>query len=409
LNQQIQITKRSRLILESLNERHESEQWEEFIVAMLTKLELPAEKRSAVEQKYKDLARHVARKLGIGDDDAHVVVQGSMRTQTTIAGDGREKFDLDVVIKLCGPNFENLRESELFFQAFGKSLEGIEGAGTPDPKKRCWRLPYLGEPFYFDVTPALPMSEEITGTHLRVRDPVTVWNPSNPQEFADWFCTIANKRFPFQQQVRKLAVEARTIVDPIPKEKVHIDDILRRMVQLMKLHRDSYYKRQTEARRDAKPISVILVTLAAKAYDQIVTNEAYQFSSAIEAALELVERMPDFIQRGPQGIRVDNPALSGKAGENFADRWNSDHGVRDREFKTWHGQLMDDLEALFAEQYSKRSEDRVRSVFGELGVKAWKGSLPQGVLSGLLATVPSGAAKSQPQAPRVSGYKDSLA
>jgi len=409
VNQQVLHKKRLRLVLESLNERHESQQWEEFIVAMLTKLELSAEKRRAAEQRYQELGRHVARKLGIGENDAHVVVQGSMRTQTTIAGDGREKFDLDVVVKLCGPKFEDLRESEPFFQAFGKSLEGIDGAGKPEPKNRCWRLPYPGKPFYFDVTPALPMSEEITGTHLRVRDPKTVWSPSNPQEFADWFCTIANKRFQFQDQFRKIAMEAHTVVDPIPKGQVHIDDILRRMVQLMKLHRDSYYKRQSDARRDAKPISVILVTLAAKAYDEIVTKEAHQYSSAIEVALELVERMPDFVQRGPHAIRVDNPALSGRAGENFADRWNSDGGLRDREFKTWHDQFMDDIEALFAEEYSKRSEDRVRAVFGEHGVKAWKDSLPQGVLGGLLSSIPAQPVKSQPQSPRATGYKDSLA
>lgn len=409
MNQQAQHKKRLRLVLESLNERRESEQWEEFIVAMLTKLELPAEKRGAVEQRYKELGRHVARKLGIGEHDAHVVVQGSMRTQTTIAGDGREKFDLDVVVKLCGPKFEQLRESEPFFQAFGESLKGIDGAGKPEPKNRCWRLPYPGEPFYFDVTPALPMSEAITGTHLRVRDPKTIWSPSNPEEFADWFCTIANKQFPFQKLVRKISMEARTIVDPMPKQKVRIDDILRRMVQLMKLHRDSYYKELPEVRREAKPISVILVTLAAKAYDDIVTREAQQFSSAIEVALELVERMPDFIQRGPHGIRVENPALGGKAGENFADRWNSDHGLRDHEFRTWHDRFMDDLEALFAEQYSKRSEERVRAVFGQHGAAAWKGSLPQGVLGGLLSTIQAQPTKSQPQSPRVTGYKDSLA
>lgn len=409
MNLQVHPKKRSRLILESLNERHESQQWEEFIVAMLTKLELPADKREAVEHKYEALGHHVARELGIDDNDVHLVVQGSMKTQTTIAGDGREKFDLDLVVKLCGRKFEQLQHSEEFFQEFGRSLKGIEGAGNPEPKKRCWRLQYPGEPFYFDVTPAVPTSEEIMGTDLRVRDPARVWSPSNPEDFADWFCTIANERFPFQNLMLKAALEARTIVDPIPVETVHIDDILRRLVQLMKLHRDSYYKRHSDERRDAKPISVILVTLAAQAYEEIITNEPHLYSSAIEVALEVVDRMPSFIHRDAWGVRVDNPALTGKMGENFADRWNSDNGVRDGEFKTWHGQLVADLEALFAEQYSKRSEERVRAVFGEHGVKAWKDSLPQGLLSGLLATSPTGPLKGHPQAPRASGYKDSLA
>lgn len=403
---QPQPKKRSHLIVEAMTQRHESQQWEGFIVAMLTKLELSPEKCAAAERRYKELGRHVARKMGIGESDAHVVVQGSMRTQTTIAGDGRENFDIDVVVKLCGPRFEGLRESEAFFKEFGTSLLDLEGSGKPDPKNRCWRLRYPGEPFYFDVTPAIPMSEEITGTHLRIRDPLTTWSPSNPEHFADWFCKIASKRFHFQEeQMRKLAVEAKTTIDPMPKERVRIDDILRRVVQLMKLHRDSYYKRQPEALREGKPISIILVTLAAKAYDQVVTSEAHLYSSAIEVALEVVERMSQFIQRGPLGTRVDNPALSGKISENFAEKWNTDNGLRDGQFKAWHEQLMADLEALFSEDYSKRSENRIRGVFGEGGVKAWKESLPQGVLGGLLSTFP----QSQPQAPRPAGYRDSLA
>lgn len=402
---QPQPKKRSRLLAEAMSQRHENQQWEEFIVAMLAKLELPPEKRAAAKKRYEELGRHVARELGIGENEAHVVVQGSMRTQTTIAGDGRENFDIDVVVKLCGPRFEGLRESEPFFKEFGASLQGLAGAGKPDPKNRCWRLPYPGEPFYFDVTPAIPMSEELTGTDLRVRDPATVWSPSNPEEFADWFCRIADKRFPFQEELlRKLMVEAKTTVDPLPPGRVGITDILRRAVQLMKLHRDSYYKRLPEAQREGKPISVILVTLAAKAYDQIVTHEAHAYSSAIEVVLEVVDRMPGLIQRGLLGIRVDNPALPGARGENFAEKWNTDKGLRDSQFKAWHGQLMDDLEALFSEEYSKRSEIRIRGVFGEHGVKAWKDSSPQGVLGGLLAT-----STQKPQAPRPAGYRDSLA
>jgi hypothetical protein len=401
--------KRYRLVLEALNQRQDSQQWEEFIVAMLTKLELPKEKRAAAEKRYMELGRHVARKLGIGENDAHVVVQGSMRTQTTIAGDGREKFDLDVVVKLSGPRFEQIRDSEQFFENFGTALNGLDGAGVPASMNRCWRLPYPGEPFYFDVTPAIPMSEGIIGTNLRVRDPVTTWSPSNPQEFADWFCQISNKRFTFQQEyIRKAALEARTVVDPVPKERIRIDDVLRRMVQLIKLHRDSYYKRQPDARQAGKPISVILVTLAAKAYDEMVTQEAHKYSSAIEVALELVERMPKFIQRGLESVRVDNPALSGTRGENFADKWNTDNGLRAREFQTWHGQLMTDLEALFSEEYSKRTENRIQNVFGQHGVSAWTASIPSGVLGGLLNSMPA-QPKSQPGGPRSAGYKDSLA
>ncbi len=401
----IQVQSPSALIAKSLLERNEARQWETFIVSMLKKLELSAENQEKAKRRYAQFAHHIAQKLGVDDDDVHVVVQGSMRTQTTIAGTGREKFDLDVVVKLCGPRFENLLYSDAFFADFGKALRGLEGAGDPQPKNRCWRLPYPGEPFYFDVTPAIPLSEQITGTHLRVRDEEEVWSPSNPEEFADWFCAIANKRF-IQRAMNRAAMEGFK-VDPLPEQPVGIDDVLRRMVQLMKLHRDSYYKKQSDARRAAKPISVILVTLAAKAYDQIATSGAYTTSSAIEVALELVARMPQFITYGEE-IRVENPAMPGVHGENFAEKWNTDNGLRAREFSTWHEALMQDLAALFAEEYSKRSEERVRAVFGEVGVDAWEASQAGGILAGLRATAP-GLSGTQPAAPRSTASSNTLA
>jgi hypothetical protein len=93
----------------------------------------------------------------------------------------------------------------------------------------------------------------------------------------------------------------------------------------------------------------------------------------------------------------------------LADRWNTDGGLRAKEFKTWHARLVEDLEALFSEEYCKRSEGRVRAIFGERGVKAWKESLPKpAILSGLLATAPT-QPRMQPQAPRSSGSRDTLA
>ncbi|WP_375184292.1 nucleotidyltransferase [Aquabacterium sp.] len=357
-------------------------------------------------RRYDDLARHVARKLNVGDTDVHVVVQGSMRTQTTTAMWGNTKFDLDIVVKLKSARFAGLRTSEEFFQEFGRALKGIPDAGEPEPKNRCWRLRYPGEPFYFDVTPAIPLSRGITGTDLRVRDPKTIWSPSNPEEFAEWFCKIAEGRFPFQREQMAQFAEARTQVDPVPCGRVRIDDILRRTVQLIKLHRDNYYRGLPEQRQEGKPISVILVTLAASTYRDLLAKEANQFSSAIEVALEVVERLPRYIDRSGGRVKVMNPEM---AAENFADRWNEDSGLRDREFKTWHQELVADLDALFAEEHSKKDEVRVRRIFGEHGVDAWKNGLAAGgLLGGLLKTVPA-EPRSNPQTPVPTGSRNQLA
>ena len=49
MTQPPQMKKRSRLIVEAMEQRHESQQWEEFIVGMLSKLELPPEKQAALK------------------------------------------------------------------------------------------------------------------------------------------------------------------------------------------------------------------------------------------------------------------------------------------------------------------------------------------------------------------------
>lgn len=399
----------SKRITEALTARQEGAQWETFIVSMLEKLELSAAERAKVVERYQELARHVARKLGVGEVDVHVVVQGSMRTQTTTAMWGNTKFDLDIVVKLSSPRFTALRESEAFFQEFGRALQGIPGAGDPVAKNRCWRLQYPGESFYFDVTPAIPLSAGITETDLRVRDPKTKWSPSNPEEFASWFCKIAEGRFPFQRQQITRFAEARTQVDPVPTDRVGIDDILRRTVQLIKLHRDNYYRGLPDHRREGMPISVILVTLATSIFRDLQAREAHRFSSAIEVALEVVDRLPSYIEHRGTTVRVMNPALSGTIGENFADRWNGDGGVRNREFQTWHNQLEMDLEALFTDEHTKKDEGRVKSIFGEHGVQAWKNGLTAGgLIGGLLKTLPA-EPRSNPQSPVPTGSRNQLA
>jgi hypothetical protein len=392
----------AKTFMEKAGHDQEARQWEELMAGLLSKLELNKEGYERARKHYETLARQVARQLDVDETDVHVVVQGSMRTQTTVAPRGREKFDLDIVVKLGGDHFAGI-DSEDFFNEFGDSLRGLnDAAGEPKPMSRCWRLQYENEPFYFDVTPALPGSYEITGTDLRVRDPETQWSPSNPEDFADWFCEAAKQKFGFQQ-VLKRKVEARHQIDALPSEKVAIDDILRRTVQLIKLHRDLMYFGKSEAVKKGKPISVILVTLATHAYNDAIANR-HMYSNAIEVLLDVVERMPEYIVRYDGQYNVCNP---GHTDENFAERWNEDGGMRANAFHTWHGQLKSDLNALFADSYSRSDEAKIRNIFGEDGVKAWKDSLapsPSGLFNSLIASAP-GAERRDPVVPVPSGSK----
>lgn len=392
-------------VIASLNARSEAQQWEQLIGNLLRRLELDPADRARAEADYEKLAERVADKLSLPRHDVHIFPQGSMRTQTTISQRHPVKFDLDLIVKLTGPKYDS-PNPEVMFAAFGKALEGNESVtGTPEEKRRCWRLGYPGKPYYFDLTPAVRDQTGKPGSSLSVRDPDTRWAPSNPEEFADWFCTNANLRFPFQMAVRKSQVEARSTVTPLPSEEVALDDILRRAVQLMKLHRDTLYWGVDENKKMAMPISVIIVTLATRAYADLLNYRAHEFSSPIEVVLEVVDAMPSYIERGQHGWRVENPAL---AGENFADKWNTDGGARRAEFMRWHGKLETDLEALLYQNARVPSEDKVRSVFGPAGLEAWKASRPKAnVLDGLIASG-MGASKTNPDRPVKTGSSNTL-
>jgi hypothetical protein len=395
----------SKRIIASLVARREADQWEELIANLLRRLEIsPAELRDA-RAEYEDLAAAIAKKLDIPRHDVTIFPQGSMRTQTTIAQRHPVKFDLDIVVKLSGPKYDSA-DPEVMFKAFGVALEGNEEVtGPPKEKRRCWRLWYPNKPYYFDVTPAVADRTGQPGSSLSVRDPDTRWAPSNPEEFAQWFCEYAALRFPFQVALAKSQVEARTTVAPVPDEKVGLDDILRRAVQLMKLHRDNEFWFAAE-KKEAMPISVIIVTTATRAYADLVKNRANEFSSPIEVVLALVEAMPNYIHHDPRtGWRVENPKL---ATENFADKWNNDHGARQQAFMTWHRKLEADLDSLLHQDHRTPGEDRIRSVFGNAGVEAWKASKPKAsVLDGLIGSA-AGHTQVNPDRPVRPGSSNTL-
>lgn len=387
----------------SLLERNEMDQWTTLIGRLLRRLELKPQDREKAENEYEALADRIARRLDLPRHDVHIFPQGSMRTQTTISPQWPTKFDLDVVVHLKGPGYQ-WPDPEKMFQAFGKALEGHEClTGSPEEKRRCWRLNYPNERFYFDVTPAVNDKTGLQGSSLSVRDPDTGWSPSNPGEYANWFCERASKRFPFQSRLAKVTAEARTQVDPLPDSEVELDDILRRTVQLVKLHRDTIYRGAPAVKQTLMPISVIIVTLLTHAYDKLLAERAYDFHSPIEVVLELIEMMPSMIVLHGGKWYVPNPALPN---ENFADRWNDDHGAREREFRKWHKQLEGDLEALLHESDRTPREESIRRVFGPAGVEAWKASKPN-VLNGLLSS--AGPAATNPKAPMRAGSSNTLA
>jgi hypothetical protein len=124
---------------------------------------------------------------------------------------------------------------------------------------------------------------------------------SNPRGYAMWFKDRMRVRL--NEAKAALAMEMRASVAEIEDHQVRTP--LQGAIQILKRHRDVRYNGD-----DDKPISIIITTLAAKAYD----NEADLY----EAILQIVPGMRQHIEQRDGVWWVENPV---NPLENFADKW----------------------------------------------------------------------------------------
>src|SRR5690606_160851 len=125
------------------------------------------------------------------------------------------------------------------------------------------------------------------------------WRISNSKGYALWFETRMKTA---QSIISERETSFKASIDRLPYYQWKTP--LQQAIQLLKRHRDTMFKNN----QDSKPISVIITTLAAKAYNgeadlaSALTNILSRMSSYINANVPLV----------PNPV---NPA------EDFADKW----------------------------------------------------------------------------------------
>jgi len=266
--------------------------------------------------------------------------------------------------------------------------------------RRCWTLKYAeadGIGFHLDALPALPGEAAVVAELVqdgvepekaqhaiaiteRTASGSHVWvdGGSNPAGFALWFESInsdAAARVAFSQ--KRMLYESNSSLfaseQDVPDALVRTP--LQRAIQLLKRHRDVRFlghKWEVE-----KPISMIITTLAARAY----RGEA----DVVSSLRGILARIDDHITTGVLEKRegewwVPNPV---NPGENFADRWNQRGSHRAEAFFEWMSWVRQDL-ALAEEQDSATKQ---RSVLAEaFGVT--ESTLGTTRKTGALVTVP---------------------
>lgn len=320
---------------------------------MIESLDVPESAYEKAKKRYEDIGQWLE-----GDEaqscqySPHVFPQGSFRLGTAIRPlSGDEDYDLDLACKLREGVTKNTCSQKKLKELLGGDIEAYRksrGIVAPvRPKHRCWRLEYQDElSFHLDIVPCIP-EEEFTRTLLkeamarsgeddglakqvaalavsitddRRTDYARIsrdWLVSNPEGYALWF--ESRMRLADDFLLERAQFEKVASIDKLPYHQWKTP--LQRCIQLLKRHRDQMFKNN----RDAKPISVIITTLASR---------AYQGESDVGSALEgILERMGDLV--GDETPRVPNPV---NPEEDFADRWSMpeyEHLQLEGNFNVW--------------------------------------------------------------------------
>lgn len=342
----------------------------EVLKSILEKIELPEGAYEKAENRYKDIGEWLHRPdSSCIEYDPLVFSQGSFRLGTAIKPDADEEYDLDMGCNLRqGLNKGQITQEQLK-NYIGDELELYRKARAIKEelteKKRCWRLEYAdGLSFHMDIVPCIPESEIGRGvlkqrmvensqfddalaqnvselavsitdnTDPEYRLTTANWRISNPEGYARWFETRMKTA---REIINEREMSFKASIDSLPYYQWKTP--LQQAIQLLKRHRDTMFKDD----EDSKPISVIITTLAAKAY-----NGESDLASALTSVLS---HMGDYINDvAPYVPNPVNPA------EDFADKWydkeSTEYKLQDNFYK-WLYQARADFKALCAKDNSQ--------------------------------------------------------
>jgi cyclic GMP-AMP synthase DncV-like protein len=339
--------------------------WEELLLKVIDRVSLTEAQYEDILQRYETVAKIFGTSTDPLFKDSVFFPQGSILNRTVIRTPWGT-VDVDAIIWLRNAYGQ---PAMTVYQAVHDELEA-RARVEAESLNRCIRLKYGDEnpAFHMDITAArnAPGAIGIDGHgQLQVPDRRAAdYKPSNPRDYAEWLETVS-KMVVTVALSRELLAKAEG-VEPLPShEDLTGFDPLRAAIKLMKLVRDVCFKDQMN--EPNKPISVILTTLAAKAYIKVVQESAGKPTSPLEALVRIVELMPQFFDSdGRNGGHwvLKNPADKTGNPENFAEKWNLNPALP-AAFFNWHQQMQCAVKLGFYDfPEDEQFEEALATVFG---------------------------------------------
>lgn len=318
-------------------------------------LEPSSYQRDLAQQRYEGVGDWLARSNDWLLTSIAIRLQGSVAIGTTVKPVGANEHDVDLVAHV--PDLDLAVSPALLKQRIGDRLRA-NGKYAPllIEMPRCWRLDYANE-FHLDITPSIPNPECRLGGELVPDKTLKTWKPSNPMGYRGKFerrAALLPRIRPAPGMTFDSAQKAH--VEPYPENK-RIKGILRRIVQIAKRHRDLLFIEDDDG---LAPLSIIVTTLASRAYEVCATN--FEYDHELDLIVDVLRRMPEMLQTGMfEGRVVWYLWNQTTAGENFCEKWNK-HPERAAAFFEWHRKVVADVEHLA----SARGIDRVRRILADI-------------------------------------------
>lgn len=357
----------------------EKEQFIEILETLGETLDITETQYKAVISSYGAVGEWLAKpESSLAPYKPVIRPQGSFMLGTMIKPICEEDdLDIDLVCELTGKNPQWTQYH--LKQAIGNRLKANEAYKNmlDEEGRRCWTLLYSDSAnYHMDILPSLvcngysivlekALSDSATGITydslaIRITDKKQTnyytdtvaenWLKSNPFGYGGWFYNKASI------ELRK-SILLSEAVKPVPKyQKEKLP--LQRAIQILKRHRDIMFKGNED-----KPISIIITTLASKAYNKE--------TSIIDALMNVLATMHNFIESrydpntGKIIKWVSNPV---NPEENFADKW-VEHPQRERNFYNWLNQVKQDIHTIVQQRGLYNISDSMKKPFGESVIK----------------------------------------
>lgn len=325
-----------------------------LLAKLADNLDITPTQHKRAESAYESITEVLAADPAHALQNSRLFPQGSFALGTVVKPltDDKDGFDVDLICRLAATTtLLPAQAKELIRSCLAKDGRY---ADKLKEKARCWRITYAGE-FHLDVAPVVPNTgggDWIPDRELRR------WLSTHPEAYAIWFNALADSAK--TELLLEKRVVAKADVAPFPVDPYN-RGWLRKLVQMLKRHRSVWKQSQLASLQEFAPISIIITTVTARAYERV---RGRHFETPLDLLRAIIDDMPNHVRQVNQAGRLEWWVRSPVAPENLANRWNEDERWS-RNFFTWHESVTKSFVRIGGAEGLDRQVAQLSEAFGE--------------------------------------------